>query len=137
MNTIEIVDLGYDWSIVMWWMIPAAVAVIVAILLGVVSLVSATPERRESFLEVAGGFVVAALIAGVAGFIGGNINATAQYSTLQDQQILDALRAEGYTVSSVTDGIITGDAGDTIGLGSISLLEGNTWQVIDGGLVKQ
>lgn len=137
MNTIEIVDLGYDWSIVGWWMIPAAVAVVVAIVLGVVSLFSATPERRETLLEVAGGFVVAALIAGVAGFIGGNINATAQYSTLQDQQILDALRAEGYTVSSVTDGIITGDAGDTIGLGSISLLEGNTWQVIDGGLVKK
>lgn len=137
MNTIEIVDLGYDWSIVWWWMIPAAVAVVVAIVLGVVSLFSATPERRETLLEVAGGFVVAALIAGVAGFIGGNINATAQYSTLQDQQILDALRAEGYTVSSVTDGIITGDAGDTIGLGSISLLEGNTWQVIDGGLVKK
>lgn len=128
---ITIPDPGWDWF--QFWVfmsVPVGIALVGLLCLGV--------SRFQSKRSWAKGWVTAAEVSGVASIISvavcliaAGITGTVTYSDHQNRAILRALNENGYSATKIveTDSQFALFINTDASMGSIVLLEGDSWQV--------
>lgn len=139
METITVVDPGWDWAYMAWFFIPALSAFLASGVLYAVAPANFSRRKVDAVRAVGAGFLGAAIGAAVLGLLIGGAFTSIHWGSVFENRLKVSLEDSGYSVASVT-ALESGDSYLFIGQedgepmsGVVYHDGGDTYQVVSGG----